>query len=145
MTKIWEADNSKWLTRMRSNRDSHSLVGMQNDAGTLEDSWVVPYKAKQSSRRSHSESHYPLYVCLCVTLLLCNQFLISAIPKWMPVSHYSQLWRCVKEILFYYKEYSFSSICGTFMEGDCAEKQQNLNRVYKEKEFDRPLYLTTVR
>ena len=53
---------------------------MQNGAGTLEDSLVVPYKAKHSSRSCSSGSHYPLYVYLCALSPIYNYFLISATP-----------------------------------------------------------------
>lgn len=43
--------------------ENSQVVGMQNGAGTLEDSLVVPCKVKQSSKRSPSGSHY-LYVYL---------------------------------------------------------------------------------
>lgn len=54
-------------------------MGMQNDAGTLEDSLVVPYKANQSSG-SPSAPIILYIVYLCDWSPIYNQFPISATP-----------------------------------------------------------------
>lgn len=38
-------DGTKWV-KMQSIWDSHALLGMQNDATTLKDSWTVSYSVK---------------------------------------------------------------------------------------------------
>ena len=49
MTKIWNDDHTKCQQGCGDTRNSHSLmVGRQNDAATLEDSLVIPYKIKHT-------------------------------------------------------------------------------------------------
>ena len=49
MANIWNDDHTKCWQGCGDNRNSHSLmVGTQNDAATLEDSLVVPYKMKHT-------------------------------------------------------------------------------------------------